>query len=89
MWIAFILALSTHVVLSVRGCLLLSKSSVLTSKQKVINYILLWLIPLVIYLIIVSINKRQPGTHEVERKPGLSSGHTNINEGISIPDDFG
>ncbi len=71
--IVFILLLMTHVVLSLVATRVISKSNILTRRQKWINLFLVWTIPFVWFLVIRTLHKKIPGSFEIPTKNDVSS----------------
>lgn len=63
----------THVILSFVGTSILLRSNILTTKRRRYNLILLWTIPYIWYLLVRTIHKKTPGSHEVPIKNDVSS----------------
>lgn len=82
--ILFISLLLTHIIISSIGTLVLIKSILLTRRQKLLNLILLWTIPVVWYFLIKSVHKKTPGSHEVPIKNDVSS-RTFYESGLGAP----
>jgi hypothetical protein len=82
--IILLLLLVTHVILSIVGTRILLKSVILTTKQRRLNLILLWAIPVIWYLFVKTIYKRTPGSHEVPIKNDVS-GKTFYESGLGAP----
>ncbi|HMT27693.1 MAG TPA: hypothetical protein PKD91_00295 [Bacteroidia bacterium] len=74
----------THVWLSLKGTRILLKSTILTAKRRQYNIILLWTIPIVWYLLVRTIHKRTPGSHEVPVKNDVSSNNL-FESGVGAP----
>jgi len=68
--IALILA---HVILASIGTKTVLKSTILTRRQIRINLILLWTIPLIWYLLVKTVHKKTPGSHEVPIKDDVTN----------------
>ena len=67
------IAFGMHMMFALIGSWKLYKSNILTHRQKMINAILLWLIPFIWYLLIESLHKKTPGSHEVPKKDDVSN----------------
>ena len=82
--ILFILITLTHVIFSVVGTSILLKSKNLANERRRYNIILLWTIPLIWYLLVRTIHKRTPGSHEVPIKNDVSSNNS-YESGLGAP----
>jgi hypothetical protein len=73
MSIILIAIIISHIILSTVGTMQLSKSIILTLKQKRINIFLLWIIPFLWFLIIRTIHRPNPGSADILKKNDISS----------------
>ena len=72
--VVFILiVLLIHAILAVVGTRVLLKNTILTLRQRKLNLILLWAIPIIWYLIIKTLHKSVLGSYEVSIKNDISS----------------
>lgn len=82
--IVSLLVLSTHFVLAAIGTRVLLKSAILTTKRRQYNLILIWIIPFIWYLLVRTIHKRTPGSHEEPVKNDVSSNNS-YESGLGAP----
>jgi len=82
--ILLLLMTLTHVILSFLGTNILLRSNILTTKRRRYNLILLWTIPYIWYLLVRTIHKKTPGSHEVPIKNDVSS-NSSYESGLGAP----
>lgn len=65
--------LIVHIIISIYFIFKISKTNILTGKQKILNIIILLLLPFLWATLIFYLLKRLPGSHEVAMKNDSSS----------------
>lgn len=71
--IILLIALIIHLCLSVYGTSLIWKSIKFTEYQRRMNILFLWLFPFIWFLLVKSIMKRIPGSHEIKEKDDVTN----------------
>jgi len=74
----------TYLIIAIAGTKILLKSKILTGRQKFYNFILLWTVPIIWFIIVKAIHKRTRGSHEVPIKNDVSS-NSNSESGLGAP----
>lgn len=72
-YIVLVFLVLIHVLLSIIGTNTLRKSTLLSKRQRVYNSILVWLIPLIGFLLVRATHKKTPGSQEEPIKNDVSS----------------